>query len=295
MPNRFASLALSLAILLAQPGPKQITISSPYPPPPPPPVVVEKPEIEVGRVLKLPKRGETRVITAGKVGSGQVALTFDAGWEFEQTKALLKVLRENGVKATFFLRGGWMRSYPDLVKEIAADGHEIGNHSWTHSHIPELGNSVAMVEIQQTREELDGLTEQGRSYYRPPYGEYSDRDLKLLGELGYHWTVMWSIDSHDWMSPGEAVITERLRKLGDGGIALMHLGVWQTVSVLPDVIAELRERHLEPVPLSALLDWSTFPMEDYVVKDGDTVSSVAELFQLEPQLVRELNSLAKQD
>ncbi|MGE5652708.1 MAG: polysaccharide deacetylase family protein [Bacillota bacterium] len=289
--HRFASLVLSIAILLAQPGPKQTTINQPYPPPPPPPVVVEKPEIAVGQVLKLPKRGETRVITTGRVGSSQVALTFDAGWEFEQTRALLKVLRENKVKATFFLRGGWMRTNPELVKEIAADGHEIGNHSWTHSHMPELGNSVAWVEIQQTREELSGLSKQARLYYRPPYGEYSDRDLGLAGELGYRWTVMWSIDSLDWTMPGEAAIAERLRRLGDGGIALMHLGVWQTVNALPGVIAELRERHLEPVPLSAILDWSTFPTEDYTVKDGDTVNSIAAAFEIEPQLVRELNKL----
>ncbi len=291
MPNRFVSLAVSLAILLAQPGPQHITMTDPYPLPPPPPVVVEKPEIEVGQTLKLPMRGETRVITAGKVGSGQVALTFDAGWEFEQTKALLAVLREQKVKATFFLRGGWMRSHPDLVKAIAADGHEIGNHSWTHSNIPKLGNSVAMVEIQQTRDELDGLTDQGRLYYRPPYGDYNERDLKLLGELGYRWTVMWSIDSLDWTMPGEATIAERLRSLGDGGIALMHLGVWQTVNALPDIIAELRNRHLEPVPLSAIVDWSSFPMEDYTVKDDDTIDSIAKEFQLEPQLVRELNGL----
>lgn len=292
MPQRFISLVLSLAILLAQPGPTHITLSQPYPPPPAPPVVVEKPEIEVGQVLKLPVVGKTVTIRAGKTGNNQVALTFDAGWEFDRTEALLKTLKDHDVKATFFLRGGWVRDYPDLVQAITADGHEIGNHSWNHPHMGELGDASATAEIYWTQGAIRAASNRGRTFYRPPFGESDERDLGLLARLGYHFNVLWSVDTRDWMpetSRDDIVAQSRLLK--DGGIALMHVGGPNTVAALPAVIEGLRTRGLEPVVLSALVDWTVFPTRDYTVADGDSVDSIAQAFELEPLVIRQLNGI----
>jgi len=232
------------------------------------------------------------VIYQGKTGLNQVALTFDSGWLFEPTAALLQVLAEYHVQATFFTRGGWVDAQPELTRMIKEGGHEIGNHSYTHESQPSLSDEDMRWELRRTRDALGQVVGETQSYYRPPYGEYNDRDVALAGEEGYRFTVMWSVDSIDWMEPGEEVILQRVGyNLQDGGIALMHVGVWQTPNILPQVITTLRERGLEPVPLSHILDWSLFTPVEIVVVPGDTWESIARAYNIDLRGLLELNGI----
>ena len=248
--------------------------------------------LPVGQVLRVPAVGYAKVLYAGeKQGEGKVALTFDSGWLFEPTETLLSVLGAKHVTATFFLRGGWIEANPDLVKLIHAGGHEIGNHSYTHGHLPEMSAEEVQSELSRTRQALyEVLGPVAQPYYRPPYGEYNDRDVQEAGSLGFRYTVMWSIDSIDWMDPGEEEILTRVgHNLEDGGIALMHVGVWQTANVLPKVIDALRERGLEPVPLSELISWDDY-LEDYIAQQGDSWESVAYHYAISTSFLKQLNA-----
>ena len=256
-------------------------------------VVEDDIPLQVGQELLVPSLGYGKVIYEGEQrGKGKVALTFDSGWLFEPTETLLAVLRDKNVTATFFLRGGWIEANHDLVRLIYAEGHEIGNHSYTHGHLPEMSAEEVQAELASTRQALyDVLGPVAQPYYRPPYGEYNDRDVQEAGSLGFRYTVMWSVDSIDWMDPGEEEILTRVgHNLQDGGIALMHVGVWQTANILPQVIDALRDRELEPVPLSELILWEDH-LEAYTVDTGDTWSDIAIRYAISVDFLKQLNGV----
>lgn len=248
--------------------------------------------LAAGQILAVPSENSGVAIYSGRTGLGKVALTFDSGWLFEPTETLLQALADNEVEATFFLRGGWIDANPDLVRKIKEGGHEIGNHTYTHGHMPELSGEELREELESTGEALRAVIgADGQGYYRPPYGEYGDRDVAIAGESGYRFTVLWSIDSIDWMEPGEEEILDRVGyQLQDGGIALMHVGVWQTANILPEVIATLRSRGLEPVPLSEILDWDALPAGEHVVEAGETLQSIADAYRTTCDLLKKMNT-----
>lgn len=108
------------------------------------------------------------------------AISFDAAWGNEQTEGLLKTLEQYNVKTTFFLVKQWVDQFPDSVKEIAARGHDIGNHSATHPHMAELSADEQREEITACNKAVEQLTGKCPTLFRAPYGEY---DNKLVQEL----------------------------------------------------------------------------------------------------------------
>ena len=247
--------------------------------------------LQAGQQILVPLEGTGTVVYQGRQGLGKVALTFDSGWLYEPTETLLDVLDDLDVKATFFTRGGWVQAQPDLTRLIRTRGHEIGNHSYTHSSQPSLEDAEMRWELNATRDALLELVGETEPYYRPPYGEYVDRDVALAGSEGYYFTVMWSKDSIDWTEPGEDIILQRVgNELEDGGIALMHVGVWQTANVLSQVISRLRERGLEPVRLSEILDWANLPMQTITAREDETWESLALDYKIPVEVLISLNS-----
>src|SRR5665647_3319372 len=140
------------------------------------------------------------VIEAGIVNhlTKQIALTFDAGWEYENTEALLNLLDEYNVKATFFARGLWVNDHPDLATEIVNRGHALENHSLTHGHMSTMTDAEVENEIRATTDIIRETTGYLPQLFRPPYGEYDKRILRILKEEGYPYTILWTVDSYDW-------------------------------------------------------------------------------------------------
>ena len=126
-----------------------------------------------------------------------VALSFDAAWGADFTDDLLEILARHEVKATFFLVGFWVERYPDVAKSISDAGHEIGNHSSTHPHMPTLSVEQITFEISRTHDLIKEATGQQPRLFRPPFGEYSNRVIETLDSLNYL-TIQWSVDSLDW-------------------------------------------------------------------------------------------------
>lgn len=181
-----------------------------------------------------------------------VALTVNVAWGEEFLPGLLTVLKERGTKATFFMVGDWVRQFPDLTRAIAADGHELGNHSWSHPYPTQVGAEELKEEIRRTEELLVEITKTKPVLFAPPYGEWDRKVVATAAELGYR-TIMWSADTVDWQRPGvETIVARVLENIQPGGIVLMH-PTDQTVKALPLILDGLKEKGLQPVTVSELL------------------------------------------
>lgn len=148
-----------------------------------------------------------------------VALTFDDGPHPETTRRLLEGLKERGVCATFFLMGQNIEGNEGLVKEMEADGHLIGNHSYSHKQLTKAGAAVVCESIQETSRIIEGITGKSPDYLRPPYGDWNE-ELDSQVDMT---TVLWTVDSLDWKYRNSGKIVRRvLKEVEDGDIILMH-------------------------------------------------------------------------
>ncbi|MCE5329173.1 polysaccharide deacetylase family protein [bacterium] len=202
------------------------------------------------------------VVTAGIVDNTakQIALTFDAGWLYENTEALLNLLDEYNIKSTFFVRGLWVKDHPDLASEIVNRGHDLENHSLTHGHINAMTDAEVENEIRETTKLIRDTTGFSPHLFRPPYGEYDNRILSILKEEGYPYTILWTVDSHDWAEELNGIkitkdylINRVLKNASDNGIILMHVGGYETINALPEIITGLRSEGYELVKVNDMI------------------------------------------
>jgi peptidoglycan/xylan/chitin deacetylase (PgdA/CDA1 family) len=204
----------------------------------------------------------SKVITAGivKQASKQIALTFDAGWLYENTNSILNLLDLYNVKATFFVRGFWVKEHPDLASEIVNRGHSLENHSLTHGHMTAMTDANIKYEIRTTADIIRETTGYQPRLFRPPYGEYDKRMLRILNEEGYPYTILWTVDSYDWAEELNGVkitkdylVNRIMSKASDNGIILMHVGGYETVHALPEIITGLRSKGYKLIKITDML------------------------------------------
>lgn len=148
-----------------------------------------------------------------------MALTFDDGPDPEWTPRLLELLARYGAKATFFVLGQNAARYPDLIARIAAEGHEIGNHTWSHRPLPDLSRAEIAEELART---AAAIGPKAVPLMRPPYGDFDRRANAVVRRLGYR-PVLWSAASGDWEASGASAMAEQvLANARPGAIALFH-------------------------------------------------------------------------
>ncbi|MFJ9949572.1 polysaccharide deacetylase family protein [Kitasatospora sp. NPDC091207] len=153
-----------------------------------------------------------------------VALTIDDGPDPRHTPTVLALLEQHGIRATFFLIGENAVEHPDLVREIAARGHHIANHTWTHPDLRGLSDAKIRDELERTSELLNKTTGKPPTWFRAPGGDWSTASLKIAADLGMR-NMAWSVDPRDWARPGTSVITDRILKdVRPGSIVLNHDG-----------------------------------------------------------------------
>jgi len=183
----------------------------------------------------------------------KVAISFDASWGSEFTPRLLETLQENDIKTTFFLTGFWIEKYPDLVKKIADEGHELGNHTATHPHLNTLDKESVKSELERVHASLHQLTGKEPYLFRPPFGEYSNKVIEAASDLNYL-TIQWSIDSLDWKELGKDTIVKRVTdQLHPGAIVLFHNNGRYTADALPEILKFMKDNGYTVVPISELL------------------------------------------
>ena len=184
-----------------------------------------------------------------------VAVTFDAAWGADDTDDLLSILKQYDVKATFFLCGYWVDKYPDEVKKIYADGHDIGNHSNTHAHGAQLSLAQNKEEIINADEKIRNLLGISMDLYRPPYGEYNNTVIQAAEDCKYY-PIQWDVDSLDWMNRGVDDEVNRVlhnKNLRNGSIILFHNDAKYTPEALPIILRGLKAQGYTIVPVSTLI------------------------------------------
>jgi polysaccharide deacetylase family sporulation protein PdaB len=183
----------------------------------------------------------------------KISITLDGTWGADYTDEILNILKNNDIETTFFFAGYWLEKYPNLVKKIAREGHEIGNHTFTHPHCNSLSKEKFRKELKKTSALIEKLIGKRPIYFRPPYGEYNNQVINIANEVGYQ-AVQWSLDSHDWMEPGVEYIIDRIMdNVSSGNIILMHNNAPDTPEALKKLIPKLRKKGYEIVPLSELI------------------------------------------
>lgn len=197
-----------------------------------------------------PQPAEPITIARADTTEKIVALTFDAGADSGYVDEILDTLAREGIHATFGMTGAWAEQYPDAVRRIVAEGHQMINHTYDHpsftgfsTNQPPLSREERIATLQRTEDVIRQIVDYDmRPYFRPPYGDYDDSVMADIAEAGYTVNVLWSVDSLGWNGLTAEEIAERCVTMTEpGGIILMHVGSQsQDAAALPDIIARLR-------------------------------------------------------
>jgi peptidoglycan/xylan/chitin deacetylase (PgdA/CDA1 family) len=191
-----------------------------------------------------------RVLARGIETRPRVALTFDAGSDAGYTSQILDTLARYRIYGSFGLTGDWANVYPDLVRRIAANRHQMLNHTLNHpsftgystssSPISPARRIAQLVAAEQTLVRIAGVG--AGAYWRPPYGDYDDAALRQSGAVGMSRCTMWTIDSLGWDGLSAAAIRDRvLSRISNGAIVLFHVGsASQDGNALDGIIRSLR-------------------------------------------------------
>lgn len=182
----------------------------------------------------------------GDTGEKVIYLTFDAGYENGYTPAILDALKKHNVKATFFLVGNYVISCPKLVRRMVAEGHNVGNHTFSHPNMAKISSKEAFQKELTDLETVfhDATGEDMVKYYRPPQGKYSKDNLKMAKELGYK-TFFWSLAYVDWYNDKQPTKEEAFKKLlgriHPGAIVLLHSTSKTNSEILDELLTKWEE------------------------------------------------------
>lgn len=183
----------------------------------------------------------------------KVALTMNCAWNADDIDSILDTLSKNKVHITFFMVGDWVDKYPEYVKKIADNGHEIANHSNTHPHVNQLNLDKNMEEIKLCSEKIEKITGNKTTLYRGPYGEYNDTVINAA-KAKDHITIQWNLDTLDYTGlTGEEMWKRLDSKLSNGSIILSHNGTKHTADSLELLLHNIKEKGYEVVTVSELI------------------------------------------
>jgi peptidoglycan-N-acetylglucosamine deacetylase len=181
-------------------------------------------------------------------------MTFDDGPSPETTPRLLDILKQRNIKATFFMIGQNAEHNPAIVQRILAEGHEIGNHSWTHPQLSKLSDERVTEEINQTQAAIKNACGYTPVLLRPPYGAITARQKQWIEQQFGLSVIIWSVDPFDWKRPGASVIEQRiLAGARPGAIILSHDIHKQTVDAMPATLDALAAKGFKFVTVSQLI------------------------------------------
>lgn len=177
-----------------------------------------------------------------------VYLTFDEGYEAGYTQKILNVLKENNVKATFFITAHYLNTQPELVQRMIEEGHIVGNHTVNHKSMPDLEDEKIKTEIMDLHKAVYEKFNYEMKYIRPPMGEFSERTLEITKNLGYT-TTMWSFAYDDWneqkQGREEYGKNKIISNVHNGAIILLHANSVDNSNILDTCIKEIKNMGYE--------------------------------------------------
>lgn len=210
---------------------------------------------------------DERIFTEASLDNSQdlyICLTFDDGPTIEYTPLILDLLQEYGAKATFFVLGEFVEYYPDIACRIAEEGHELGNHTFSHPDLTLLSTDELKKEILRTQQIVHAHTNKHCSLFRPTYGVFYNETVNYVEEelgLGF---VLWSRDMliKDWELPGSDVLSKRIdSNAKSGSVVLLHDGGGnreQTVETLKHTLPNLIKQGYQFITVSEMIELSNY-------------------------------------
>jgi len=183
----------------------------------------------------------------------KVAFTMNAAWNADDIDKILEVLNKTNSKITFFIVGDWVDKYPEAVKKISDNGHEIANHSNTHPHVNNLSLEKNIEEIKLCNDKIEKITGVRPTLYRGPYGEYNDIVISAAENENMR-TMQWNLDTLDYSGlTGEQMWKRIENKLSNGSIVLSHNGTKHTADSLEMLINNIKEKGYSIVKVSEIM------------------------------------------
>ena len=265
LPARIIPLFIAFSLTNASENPPSAAADS----------TVAMPEIEIRRAIPVDEApvNAAPAVTANKVVYNRcevpapvVALTFDDGPNPDHTPRLLDMLKARNIKATFFMVGRCVVTWPHIVKRIADEGHEVANHSWSHPMLTALSTTGLDSQMKRTHDAIVKACGKVPAHYRPPYGAIRANQRKHLYDTYGYSTIIWDVDPLDWKNRKAQTVKDRiLAQTKSGSIILCHDIHGTTVDAMPATLDELKARGYQFATVSQLIDLEKESAQEAVV------------------------------
>ncbi len=198
---------------------------------------------------------EPRIIPIYSVerNDGKIAITFDCAWGADDMESILATLQKHNCKATFFVLGTWAEQNPDTMKRIVSDGHEIGNHSYNHTHYTAMSQNEMLTDIDKCNKAIRDTSGISPTLFRAPSGDYDNSVIETVHGKNMEY-IQWSVDSLDWRGLSCEQMMERIiPKTKSGDILLFHNGTEYTAQSLDKILTELEGKGFSYLKVSDLI------------------------------------------
>ena len=201
-----------------------------------------------------PPSAEKITFTEVNVDGPYIAMTFDDGPHVTNTAKLLDMAAKRHIKLTFFVLGECIEQNPEVLRREVAEGHEIGNHSWSHPNLAKLSDEGVRNQLQRTEDIIVKTTGMRPKLMRPPYGELTKRQRQWVNRDFAYKIILWDVDPLDWKRPGSSVVAQRIiAGARPGSIILSHDIHPPTIAAMPQVFDALLAKGFKFVTVSELL------------------------------------------
>jgi peptidoglycan/xylan/chitin deacetylase (PgdA/CDA1 family) len=224
-----------------------------------PPTITARPTPSPVRRTSTPApsrpSGPAREITHGHRGSSGVALTFHTAGDPAIVDAVLTAAKHANAKLTMLVVGTWLEANPSFAHRILTEGHDLGNHTWSHPVLPDDDAALTRTEIRQCQRLLTRLTGSGGTWFRPSGTPHATSlILREAGAAGYPTSLSYDVDPLDYTDPGASAVTDRvLAAVLGGSIVSLHTLYAGTADALPEIFRGLRQRNLHAIAATQLL------------------------------------------
>jgi peptidoglycan-N-acetylglucosamine deacetylase len=218
----------------------------------------QEPSLSPVKPKTAPEPEAKTTVSSVHVDAPYIALTFDDGPNQKLTPRLLDLLAQHHIHVTFFVVGENVVQYPEILQRAVREGHEIGNHSWSHPNLAKMSDENVRAQIKRTEEAITSAIGSRPTLLRPPYGSVTARQKHFIhDELGYE-IILWEVDPLDWKNPGPNVVSSRIvKETHAGSIVLAHDIHPQTIQAMPATLTELEAKGFKFVTVSELLKLQT--------------------------------------
>jgi len=224
-------------------------------------LVVAQLRAEPPVAARTPEKNNRNISTESRITFNSVhvdgpyiAMTFDDGPSATLTPKLLDILATHQIKATFFVIGENVAEHPEIVTRAAREGHEIGNHSWSHPNFGKMSDDGVRRQVQRTDDAIKSATGSRPTLLRPPYGSITAREKRWIHDQFGYQIILWDVDPYDWKRPGPSVVRNRiLKETRPGSIVLSHDIHPGTIEAMPSTFDALEAKGFKFVTVSELI------------------------------------------